>query len=122
MAAKNVSFVLKPGKSLGIIGRRGSGKSTIMQLILRQYDLSNGKVRIDYENIKKNNIKKLRPQINILSQEPVLFSGTIKDNISYGFKATDKDIEDATIKAQAIDFILSHQDGFDRKLVLKEVN
>lgn len=93
-----------------------------MQLILRQYDLSNGKVRIDDENIEKFNIKKLRPQISILSQEPVLFSGTIKDNISYGFKATDKDIEDATIKAQAIDFILSHQDGFDRKLVLKEVN
>lgn len=119
LAAKKVSFTLEPGKSLGIIGRTGSGKSTIMQLILRQYDVSNGKVKIDDENIINYNIKHLRSQISVVSQEPVLFSGTISENISYGFKATDEEIKDAATKAQAIDFITSHQDGFDREVGIK---
>ncbi|OMJ81471.1 hypothetical protein SteCoe_18035 [Stentor coeruleus] len=119
LACKNVSFELKPGMSLGIIGRTGSGKSTIMQLILRQYDVKNGKVKIDGENIINYNIKHLRSQISVVSQEPVLFSGSIKENIAYGVKATDEEIEDAARKAQAYEFVTSHEDGFNREVGIK---
>lgn len=119
MALKEVSFNLPAGKSLGIIGRTGSGKSTIVQLVLRQYDSTEGMIKVDGMDIKDYNIKFLRSKISIVSQEPVLFSGTIKDNIAYGIKATDEEIQDAAEKAQAIDFIKNHQDGFDRQVGIK---
>ena len=119
LATKNVSFSLQPGSSIGIIGRTGSGKSTVMHLILRQYDVTNGAIKIDDINIKDYNIKHLRSQISVISQEPVLFSGTIKENIAYGITATDEEILDAAKKAQAIDFIERHQDGFEREVGIK---
>ena len=119
LATKNVSFVLEPGASLGIIGRTGSGKSTIIQLILRQYDVSNGKIKIDNIDIKDYNIKSLRSQISLVSQEPVLFSGTISENIAYGTHASTEEIIEAAKKAEAINFIESHQDGFEREVGIK---
>ena len=119
MATKDVSFTLLPGRSMGIIGRTGSGKSTIMQLILRQYDVTNGKIKIDDIEISEFNIKHLRSFISVVSQEPVLFSGSIRDNIAYGIKATEEEVVDAATKAEAIDFINTHQDGFDREVGIK---
>lgn len=119
MALKEVSFNLPAGKSIGIIGRTGSGKSTIVQLVLRQYDVTEGCISIDGVDIRDYNIRYLRSKISIVSQEPVLFSGSIKDNITYGFKATYEEIEDAAEKAQASEFIKNHQDGFDREVGLK---
>jgi ATP-binding cassette, subfamily B (MDR/TAP), member 1 len=119
LANKNVNFILNPGESLGIIGRTGSGKSTIMQLILRHYDTTRGEVRIDDINITEYNIKFLRSQISVVSQEPVLFSGTIRENIKYGIRATDEQIIDAAVKAQASAFIESHEDGYQREVGIK---
>ena len=119
MALKEISFILPAGKSLGIIGRTGSGKSTIMQLILRHYDPVDGVIKIDGLDIKEHNLKHLRSKISVVSQEPVLFSGTIEENISYGITATKEEIIDAAKKAQAIDFIESHQDGFERSVGIK---
>jgi ATP-binding cassette subfamily B (MDR/TAP) protein 1 len=116
MALKDLSFLLPAGKSLGIIGRTGSGKSTIMQLILRQYDPVDGNIKIDGIDLKEHNLKHLRSKISVVSQEPVLFSGSISENIAYGIQADDEKIKEAAKKAQALEFILDHQDGFDREV------
>lgn len=118
-ALNDLSIKIEPGSSFGIIGRTGSGKSTIMQLILRFYDVSSGTIKIDGVDIRDYNIRWLRSQIGSVSQEPVLFSGSIKDNISYGFNSTYEEIYQAAEQAQPLEFIKSHPRGFERNVGLK---
>ncbi|CAG9327108.1 unnamed protein product [Blepharisma stoltei] len=121
MALKSVNFTVEPGKRFAIIGRTGSGKSTVIQLVMRLYDPLSGSVLIDDINLKSYNLKHLRKQIGLVGQEPVLFTGTIAENISYGIKASLEEIEEAARKAQAIEFIMDpkYADGFERQVGIK---
>ncbi|CAG9321676.1 unnamed protein product [Blepharisma stoltei] len=121
MAVKSLSFVVNPGTHFAIIGRTGSGKSTVIQLILRLYDPLNGSVLIDDLNIKEYNLKHLRSQIGLVGQEPVLFTGSIAENIAYGIKASQEEIEEAAKKSQAIEFITDpkYPEGFERQVGIK---
>lgn len=118
-ALYNINFVLEPKTSLAIIGSTGAGKSTIIQLLVRLYDPTSGVILIDNQDIRNFNLKKLRRQIGLISQEPVLFSGTIKDNISYGTRATEEEIYEAANRAQALEFINKNPEGFDREVGIK---
>lgn len=121
MALKSLSFTVESGTHFAIIGRTGSGKSTVIQMILRLYDSVSGSVLIDNTNIKDYNLKHLRNQIGLVGQEPVLFTGTIAENIAYGFKASQEEIEEAASKAQAIEFIndSKYKEGFERQVGIK---
>jgi ATP-binding cassette subfamily B (MDR/TAP) protein 1 len=93
---KDLNFVIEPGKSVAFVGASGSGKSTIISLIERFYDVTDGAVFIDGVNIKEYDLKNLRRHIGIVLQEPVLFKRTIRENIRYGrLDATDEEIEQA---------------------------
>lgn len=119
-AIKNLSFILEPKSSLAILGKTGSGKSTIIQLLLRLYDPTNGNILFDDIDLTDFNIKHLRGLLSIVSQEPILFSGSIKDNIAYGIKNPDiQDILNAAEKAQALEFIDNNPAGFEREVGLK---
>lgn len=119
MALKKINFEISPGTSLAIIGRTGSGKSTITQLVLRLYDCTHGSVLVDDTDIRDYNIKAFRKQISVVSQEPILFSGTIAENIAYGIKADKDQIEEAARRAQALEFISRNKEGLDREVGLK---
>jgi ATP-binding cassette subfamily B protein len=80
----NISFTINPGEKIGIIGRTGTGKSTLLHLLSRFYDINDGNIYIDNKNIKKITIKSLRQIFGIVQQDIFLFPGTIKENISYG--------------------------------------
>ena len=95
-ALKGVSFEVEKGKTLAIIGNTGSGKSTILELIGRLYDVQKGAVEIDGANIKTLNLNNLRTAIGFVPQDPFLFSDTLKNNIKFGKnKATDAEVIEA---------------------------
>jgi len=109
-----VSFTAAPGKTVAILGKTGSGKSTIINLIPRFYDVTEGQVIIDGHDVRDVLIDSLRSQIGIVLQETTLFSGTIRENIAYGKpKAEYTEIVSAAKAAQAHDFIIALQDGYD---------
>ncbi|GJN21289.1 hypothetical protein PR202_gb08754 [Eleusine coracana subsp. coracana] len=111
---KSFSLSIQPGKSMAIVGQSGSGKSTIIGLIERFYDPLRGVVKIDGRNIKTYNLRALRQHIGLVSQEPTLFSGTIRENIMYGTEtATEAEMENAARSANAHDFISGLKDGYD---------
>jgi len=111
---KNLEFSIKAGEKIAILGPTGSGKSTLVNLIPRFYDVSEGAILIDGIDIKDMNIKSLRSQIGIVAQETFLFSISIKDNITYGnIKANDEEIENAAKIANIHDFIVSLPDGYN---------
>lgn len=91
-ALKNVSFALKPGERIAIIGRTGSGKTTIADLLMRMYDTTSGQILIDGTDIKKYNLKSLRRQMGFVPQDVFLFSETITENISFGLEKADKEL------------------------------
>jgi ATP-binding cassette subfamily B protein len=110
----DVSFVAEPGQTVAIIGRTGSGKSSIINLIPRFYDARKGQVLIDDQDVRDVTLDSLRSVIGIVLQDVVLFSGSIRDNIAYGKpSATDEEIFAATKAAQAHDFILAFPDGYN---------
>ncbi|CAG9315747.1 unnamed protein product [Blepharisma stoltei] len=121
MALKSLSFEIKTGTHFAVIGRTGSGKSTVIQLIMRLYDPLSGAVLIDDLDIKSYNLKHLRRQIGYVGQEPVLFTGSISENISYGIKSEQNQVEEAAKKAQAIEFINDpkYPEAFARQVGLK---
>jgi ATP-binding cassette subfamily B protein len=110
----DISFTAEPGETVAIIGATGSGKSTLIHLIPRFYDVSSGRITLDGYDIRELDIRSLRAAVGIALQEAVLFSGTIRDNISYGKpNATDKEIREAAVLAQADDFINIFAKGYD---------
>ncbi|KAL6634545.1 hypothetical protein ACP70R_027216 [Stipagrostis hirtigluma subsp. patula] len=111
---KGFSICIQSGKSTALVGKSGSGKSTIIGLIERFYDPLTGVVTIDGRDIRSYNLRSLRQQIGLVSQEPTLFAGTIKENIMYGTETVSEDeIENAARHANAHDFISSLKDGYD---------
>jgi ATP-binding cassette subfamily B protein len=110
----NISFTVEPGQTVAIVGQTGSGKSTIMKLINRTYDVEGGHVLIDGIDTREWNLARLRSQISVIEQDIYLFSRSIADNIRFGkADATQEEIEDAARKAQAHDFILSFPEGYE---------
>jgi len=108
---------IKSGQTVALVGHSSSGKSSIVSLIQRFYDPEDGKITLDGKNLKKLNIYWLRQQIGLVSQEPVLFSGTIAENISYGKPdATMDEITAAAKAANAHDFISEFPDGYDTQV------
>lgn len=112
-----VSFHIKPGETIALVGPTGAGKTTIVNLISRFYDVQEGTVAIDGYDVKKVSIESLRKQMGIMTQDNFLFSGTIRDNIRYGkLDATDEEIEAAAKSVSAHDFIMKLPKGYDTEL------
>ncbi len=111
---ENVSFVAEPGETVAILGATGSGKSTLIHLIPRFYDVTRGRVTFDGVDVRDLTLASLRSQIGVALQEAVLFSGTIRDNIRYGrHDASDDEIQAAARAAQAAEFIQALPEGYD---------
>lgn len=116
-ALKNVSFNIKHGDTLAIIGKTGSGKSTILDLIGRLYDVDQGTININHINITKHNLSDLRNHIGYVPQDAFLFSDTIKNNIKFGKEnATDDDVINAAKNAQVHKNIIKFNKGYDTVL------
>lgn len=113
----NVSFTAKAGESIALVGPTGAGKTTIVSLISRFYDIQSGKILIDGNDISKATIESLRSQMGVMTQDNFLFTGTIKDNIRYGkLDATDEEIIEAAKAVCADEFIRKLPDGYDTKI------
>lgn len=113
----DVSFRVAPGETIALVGPTGAGKSTIVNLISRFYDVQEGTVSVDGYDVKKVSIESLRNQMGIMTQDNFLFSGTIKDNIRYGkLDATDEEIVAAAKAVNAHDFIMRLEKGYDTEL------
>jgi ATP-binding cassette subfamily B protein len=114
---KDVSFAAEPGQIVALLGATGSGKSTLINLIPRFYDVTGGRITIDGLDIREVTIGSLRSHIGIALQEPILFSGTLRDNIRYGKpEASDEEVIAAAKTAQAHDFIISFPKGYDTEV------
>ena len=113
----NVSLSVAPGETLGIIGGTGSSKSTLIQLIPRLYDASEGEVLVGGRNVKDYTFKNLRNEISVVLQQSTLFSGTVMDNIRWGdLSASDEEVMEAAKIAQAHEFISEFEKGYDTEL------
>ncbi len=111
---KNINIKIKSGETVGIIGGIGSGKSTLVSLIPRLYDATEGKVEVGGKDVKQYDIETLRNNVSVVLQKNVLFSGTIKENLKWGDKdATDEEIVEACKLAQADSFIQEFPDKYD---------
>lgn len=114
---ENMNLEVSPGETIALVGPTGAGKSTVINLISRFYDLNSGKILIDGEDIKHVTLKSLRSQMGIMLQDSFLFSGTIKDNIRYAkLDATDEEIIEASKAVCAHDFIMEFPDGYDTEV------
>ncbi|CDZ23910.1 ABC transporter transmembrane region [[Clostridium] cellulosi] len=120
---ENINFVINPGETIGIIGPTGCGKSSLVQLIPRLYDVDSGEVLVDDVNVKDYSLKNLRDGVGIVFQKNVLFSGTIKENLKWGNEdASDEEVAQYAEIAQAHGFITSFADGYDTELGQGGVN
>jgi ABC-type multidrug transport system fused ATPase/permease subunit len=114
---QDLSFKANPGAMLALIGSSGTGKSTVVNLLLRFHDPWTGRILIDGQDIRRYTLKSLREQISVVLQEPLLFPRTIRENISYGNpEASFEDLIAAAKAAQAHDFIIRLPDGYDTSL------
>jgi ABC-type multidrug transport system fused ATPase/permease subunit len=113
----DISFDAHPGERIAIVGHTGAGKSTLMSLLIRFYDPSGGRIEIDGVDIRDAQLRSLRQQISVVLQDPLLFSGTIGENIRYGrLDATQEEIEAAARAANAHDFIAALPEGYETEL------
>ncbi|MBN2305064.1 MAG: ABC transporter ATP-binding protein [Anaerolineae bacterium] len=111
---KGLSFAIPAGDTAAFVGATGAGKSTIIKLLLRFYDVTGGSVRIDGQDVRDLQLPDLRGAIGLVSQDVFLFHGTVRENIAYGtFDATDEQIIEAATIAEAHDFIMELADGYD---------
>ncbi|MGI6374904.1 MAG: ABC transporter ATP-binding protein [Anaerolineae bacterium] len=118
-----ISFTAEPGSTVALLGATGSGKTTLVNLIPRFYDVTGGRVTIDGIDVRDVQQSALRRAMGIALQEPILFTGTIRENISYGRPdATDQEVIAAAKAAQAHDFIMSFPDGYDSLIGQRGVN
>lgn len=116
-ALSDITFAVKPGELTAIIGGTGSGKSTLINLITRFYDVESGSVLVDGVDVREMSQKDLRAKIGFVPQKTVLFTGTIAENIRYGKEnATMEEIEHAAFVAQATEFVLGTEAGFDHPI------
>ena len=116
-AIKNLSFEAKPGETTAIIGGTGMGKSTIVNLIPRLYDVTEGQVLVDDIDVRDYDTKVLRDKIGFVPQKAVLFAGTIDSNIAFGDRNADEErIEEAVKIAQSYDFVMKKEDGFESRI------
>jgi len=116
-ALKGIDLDVKAGQSIALVGHTGSGKSTIINLIGRFYDITSGQVTIDGRDIRDVTLQSLREQIGIVLQDTFIFSGTIRDNIRFGrLDASDKEVEDAAKAVDAHDFIMKLPRGYDTEV------
>lgn len=116
-ALKDISFSIKDGETLAILGKTGSGKSTILDLIGRLYDINKGSITINKTDINQHNLTSLRESIGYVPQDSFLFSDSIKNNIKFGNKnATDNDVIEAAKNAQVHENIIKFNDGYDTVL------
>jgi ATP-binding cassette subfamily B protein len=114
---KEINLVAEPGKTIAILGSTGAGKSSLVNLIPRFYDASEGSIAVDGINVRQLKEDSLLSRVGIVPQETILFSGTIRDNIRYGRpSATDEEVVAAAKAAQAHDFIMSFPDGYDSQV------
>lgn len=114
MVLKNINLNAKPGESIALVGPTGSGKTTVINLLTRFYDINSGEIKIDGLDIKNYTIDSLRENIGVVLQDSFLFSGTIKDNIKYGrLEATDEEVIEAAKLANAHSFIDYLPDKYD---------
>ena len=110
---RDISFKVRAGEKIGLVGYSGAGKSTIVQLLMRYYKLSGGQILVDGKNINEYDLTDLRKNIAIVPQEVMLFGGTIYENIAYGNpQASENEVIEASKKANAFDFINSFPEGF----------
>ncbi len=115
---KNISFTSKPGETVALVGHTGSGKSSIINLMMRFYEFSRGDILIDGQSIKSYPREELREKLGLVLQDPFLFYGTVKDNIRlHDTEMTDKEIEEAAHFVQAHTFIEKLDDRYDHKVV-----
>jgi ABC-type multidrug transport system fused ATPase/permease subunit len=112
-----VSFAVEPGQVCAVVGPSGSGKTTLARLLLRFYDPDEGVVRLDRVDVRDLEVAALRAVMAVVSQDPILFSGSVRDNIRYGrLDATDEEVEEAARLANAETFIREFPDGYDTKV------
>lgn len=120
---KNISFEAKPGETVAILGQTGSGKSSLIHLIPRFYEISDGEVLINGRDVREVDMKDLRSTIGVALQESILFTGSVRDNIRYGKPdAGDEEVIAAAKAAQAHDFIMEMPDGYDTEIGQRGVN
>ena len=114
LCLKDATFRLESGQTVGVLGATGAGKSTLVQLIARLYDATEGTVKVGGVDVKRYDLDTLRNQVAMVLQKNVLFSGTIKENLRWGNEdATDEELEEACRLAQADEFIRAFPDGYD---------
>ena len=110
----DISFDAAPGEIIGVIGGTGSGKSTLVNLIPRFYDVTKGQVLVNGTDVRAQSLSKLRGQIGVVPQKAVLFKGTVRDNMRWGKEdASDREIEEALETAQALEVVKSRENGLD---------
>jgi subfamily B ATP-binding cassette protein MsbA len=112
-ALQDISLHVAAGQSIAIVGRSGSGKSTLVNLLPRFYDVTSGSVRIDGRDVREYDLRSLREQISVVSQDVVLFNDTIRNNIAFGRNVSDEELTRAAEAAHALEFIAEQRDGFN---------
>lgn len=122
LSLKNISFQLKKGESLGIIGATGSGKTTLIQLLMRFYDVTEGQIIIEGKDIRSIPLKELRKEFGVAFQNDVIFADTISENISFGRSLSMEQIIEASKDACAYDFIIEKENGFSYEAAIKGGN
>lgn len=119
----DISFTVNPGETLAILGSTGSGKSTLVNLIPRLYDVTGGSVYVDGTDVRDYDIETLRRGVSMVLQNVILFTGSISDNLRWGKEdATEEEIREAAERAQAAEFIAKNPDGYDAVLGQRGVN
>ncbi|MFX1588551.1 MAG: ABC transporter ATP-binding protein, partial [Promethearchaeota archaeon] len=113
---KNISFKVRPGQTVAIVGTTGSGKTTLTKLISRLYDVSEGKILVDNIDIRDYSLKSLRDQISYIEQDVFLFSFSVFDNITFGRTSVLEEVINAATQAQAHDFISNLPEGYESKI------
>lgn len=118
----HISFALKKGQTLGIIGATGSGKTTLIQLLMRFYDVNSGSIRIDGRDVRTIPHEELNSSFGVVMQNDFIFAGTIAENIRFGRDISDEEIRRAAKLAQAAEFIEAYEDGYEHHLQSKGTN
>ena len=116
---RNISFAVRQGESLGIIGATGSGKSTILNLLMRFYDVTEGEIYVDGRNVKEIPLQELRSRFGVVFQNDVVFADTLKENIAFGRTLDDEAVATAAEHALAAGFIEGKGEGYSHKAAIK---